>query len=88
MPFSRRPQRTTPPLELEERDLPPIPQDSVTAWRWRSLIDAFRVSHEGPCDPDDLGQLALVAHSNADLHDACRALEQGCGIQRLVDIFT
>lgn len=58
------------------------------AWRMLSLIEAFRLLHEDPLSLDEIDLLGRVASGSHDLHDACAALRNGCGLELLVIIFT
>lgn len=59
------------------------------AWRLLALLDALRVRR--PADPvslDEIDLLGRVAEGHHDLHDACAAVRNGCGLELLAQIFT
>lgn len=58
------------------------------AWRLLVLLDALRQRHPEPVSLDEIDLLGRVAEAHYDLHDACAALRNGCGLDHLVQIFT
>lgn len=59
------------------------------SWRLLMLMDAL--IDRRPDEPISLEEIALlgrVADGNFDLHDACAALRNGCGVDHLAVIFT
>ena len=60
----------------------------LKAWRLLSLMDAFLHKHPEPIALDEIDLLSRVAAGSHDLHDACAALRNGCGLDHLVIIFT
>ena len=87
---------------LEPKDVNPVAQpepeheeellseeDKRKAWRLLSLLNALReLRPQEPVSLDEIEQLGRVAAGNYDLHAACSALRNGCGLDRLADIFT
>lgn len=45
-------------------------------WRWERLIAV--AANDQPMSPEHIEALRLVADSEADLHQACDALRNGC----------
>lgn len=59
------------------------------AWRLLALLDALRVRRPAePVSLDEIDLLGRVAEGHHDLHDACAALRNGCGLDHLAQIFT
>ena len=61
--------------------------DKIASWRLLQLVSAFNRKKE-PLELDDIAKLGLIANSQADLHEACAALERGCQVDTAVSIFT
>lgn len=62
-------------------------EEKQQSWRLLKLIDAY-TKGKRVLELDDVQKLGLIAGSGADLHAACKALEQGCKLDTAVSIFT
>lgn len=66
-----------------------VTDHNLLRWRIYQLTRSWRKAHEDQIEtPEVIHDLAEVARSGHDLHDACLALEQGCEPDTLERIFT
>lgn len=65
----------------------PVKVPTVESWRLLELIRVVTRNKE-PLELADVEKLDRIAAGKADLHDVCKALENGCSIATATDIFT